>query len=77
MNLIIEIAKGYGRDYITPEDVAEALQRYPNVSGVRLDLLEVLGKRTGFGVEDWSLCAFIAWKGGPTDGNEDNGKGAK
>lgn len=64
MNLITEIAKKHGRDYITPEDVSETINRYPNINNIRLDVLEVLGKQTGFGAEDPGLCAFIAWKGG-------------
>jgi hypothetical protein len=64
MNCIIEIAKTEGRDYITPEDVADALKKF-DVNKVRLDVLEVLGKQVGFGAEDCGLCAFVAWEGKP------------
>ena len=62
MNCIVEIAKKHQRDYITPEDVSEALGSHePNK--MRLDTLEVLGRTAGAGAEDSSLCAFVAWKG--------------
>lgn len=67
MNSIIEIAKKHGRDYITPEDVTEALKRSRFSSQkIRLEVLEVLGKQTECGAEDSSLCAFVAWKGKST-----------
>jgi len=62
MNCVTTIAEKYKRDYITPEDVSEALTQYP-VMDVRLDVLEVLAQQANFGAEDSSLCAFIAWKG--------------
>jgi predicted ATP-dependent protease len=64
VNSIIEIAQKNKRDYITPEDVSEALKlsRFSS-NKVRLEVLEVLGEITGFGVEDPGLCAFVAWKG--------------
>jgi len=54
----------HGRTYITPEDVSKALKqiRFPSAK-VRLEVLEVLARQTEYGVEDWSLCAFIAWRG--------------
>lgn len=66
MNNIVEISKKYNRDYITPEDVAEALKACKDsseIDKVRLDVLEVLGNTAGVGVEDRSLCAFVAWEG--------------
>lgn len=60
VNCIIEIAKKNKRNYITPEDVIDALKDN-DTTKVRYDLLEVLGKQTGFGVEDYGLCAFNAW----------------
>ena len=64
MNSIIGIAKKHGRNYITPEDVSEALKASRFSSNrVRLEILEVLAKQTDYGAEDSSLCAFIAWKG--------------
>ena len=59
---VTRIAKNQGRDYITPEDVSEALKKIPR-ERVRLDVLAILGKQAGFGAEDPSLCAFVAWKG--------------
>ena len=61
-NSITPIAVAEGRNCITPEDVSEALSRSPP-DKVRLDVLEVIGKQTGFGAEDANLCAFIAWRG--------------
>jgi len=64
MNSITEIAKKYGRDYITPEDVREAFKKSRFSSQrVRLEVLEVLAKQTEYGAEDSSLCAFVAWNG--------------
>ena len=64
MNSVIEIAKKYQRDYITPEDVSEALKKSRFSSQrVRLEVLEVLAKQTEYGAEDSSLCAFVAWRG--------------
>jgi hypothetical protein len=62
MNCVTEIAKTDGRDYITPEDVNEALRRH-DISKVRLDVLEVLGRHAGFGAEDAGLCAYVAFIG--------------
>lgn len=63
MNTVIEIAKKHRRNYITPEDVTEALESDVSDSKIQRDVLEVLGNTAGFGAEDSSLCAFIAWKG--------------
>lgn len=64
INSVIEIAKKHQRNYITPEDVSEALKlsRFSSWK-VRLEVLEVLAKQTEYGAEDPSLCAFVAWKG--------------
>jgi hypothetical protein len=64
-NLLILKAAAHRRSYITPEDVSETLAEGANPDKVRLDLLELLGGQTETGVEDKSLCAFIAWKGVP------------
>lgn len=61
-NTVTAIAQSKGRNYITPEDVNDALQDSP-ADTVRLDVLAVLGKQTKFGAEDYGLCAFIAWRG--------------
>jgi len=67
MNSIIEIAKKHGRNYITPEDISEALKLSRlSADKVRIEVLEILGKQTEYGVEDSSLCAFVAWKGKST-----------
>lgn len=65
MNCVTGIAKAEGRDYITPEDVGDALKKF-DADKVRLDVLEVLGKQAGFGAEDKGLCAFVAWEGKKT-----------
>jgi len=49
-----------GRLYITPEDVSDALRLGEMPSAVALDVLRVIGKQTSCGIEDASLCAFIA-----------------
>ncbi len=61
---VTRIAIKNGRKYITPEDVADALKTNP-IDRVRLNVLAILGKQAGFGVEDPGLCAFVAWKGEP------------
>lgn len=66
MNCVTEIAQLDGRGYITPEDVSAALEKH-GADRVRLDVLKVLGKQTAFGAEDSGLCAFIAWRGTPTE----------
>ena len=66
MNSVIEIAKKHGRKYITPEDITEALENDCPETKIQLDVLQVLGNITGYGAEDKSLCAFVAWKGNST-----------
>ena len=66
VNSVTVIAASKSRDYITPEDVSQALRMETNTDKVRRDVLEVLGKQTTFGAEDAGLCAFIAWRGTPT-----------
>lgn len=64
MNIITAIAKEAGRDYITPEDVQRAHNEHrddPHL--VRIDLLEILGRQTEFGAEDFALCAFVGFSG--------------
>jgi hypothetical protein len=57
---VLSIARGNGREYITPEDVGEALKvGVPRVD-VMAQVLRVLGRIEGSGAEDWSLCAFVA-----------------
>ena len=54
-------AKTSGRDYITPEDVQDV------IGGARAERLElwgellaIVGKQRGLGVEDTGLCCFLA-----------------
>lgn len=61
VNCVMELARTDGRDYMTPEDVENALRNGVSPEVVRLAVLEVLGKKLG--AEDYSLCAFIAWRG--------------
>ncbi len=59
---VTRIAQKSGRDYITPEDVGDALRTVP-LERVRRDVLAVLAHQTDFGAEDSGLCAFVAWDG--------------
>lgn len=62
-NHVAHIAKKkYKRNYITPEDITEALETVSEEM-VRLNVLEVLGECSGFGAEDGKLCAWVAFKG--------------
>ncbi len=61
MNVLIELANQDDRDYITPEDVGDALKEN-KVEKVMVDLLEIIAGQVGKGCEDTSLCAFVAWK---------------
>lgn len=63
INSLITIATKNGRDYVTPEDVDEAFKSGIEANIVRLEVLQIIGKQTEFGIEDSSLCAFIAYKG--------------
>lgn len=63
LNIVTNIAKDNGRDYITPEDVAEAVKRHgQEMLAIQRAILEVISRTTEFGIEDASLCAFIAIK---------------
>lgn len=59
---VTRFADKYGRHYITPEDVLEAL-KVASKETVRKDVLAVIGRQTAYGAEDASLCAFNAWAG--------------
>ena len=64
MNIVTKIANDDGRDYITPEDVQQAMNDHRNdPHSVRIDVLEVIGKQTTYGIEDPGLCAFVAFSG--------------
>lgn len=60
---IFAIAKAKGREYITPEDVTDSFDSGYPAERVRMDVLRTLGRVSGFGAEDESLCAFVASKG--------------
>ena len=64
-NVFVAIAKRCNREYITPEDVSNAL-RDGHLDCIREDLLGVIGEQFDLGVEDIGLCAYIAWRGIPT-----------
>ena len=59
VNLLKEIARKHGRDYITPEDVGEAMASHP-AARVQWHLLAAFGGRHDVGCEDARLMAFIA-----------------
>lgn len=64
LNTVTKIANDAGRDYITPEDVQQAMKEHRNdPHRVRIDVLEVLGKQTAYGAEDSGLCSFVAFSG--------------
>lgn len=62
---LIEIASTHKRDYITPEDVQDAIDAGADRLSLWGDLLEILGGK-GAGAEDWSLCCYIAHRLEPT-----------
>lgn len=62
VNSLARLARKDGRDYVTPEDVTEALKTYPK-DKVRLDILQILAGGSGYGAEDETLCAFVAFQG--------------
>jgi hypothetical protein len=56
-------ARKGGRDYVTPEDIQDAINRSLDSSGrliaIQAEVLLALSKRQ---CEDWSLCASVAYK---------------
>jgi hypothetical protein len=58
-NCIIKIAVAAKRDYVTPEDIEEAL-KIADPNTVMRDALALLGDNTGYGVEDRRLFAQLA-----------------
>jgi hypothetical protein len=62
-NDVAGIANMNGKTYITPEDVTKAFEDGIDENKVRLDVLEILSGGTGFGVEDKSATAFVAFEG--------------
>lgn len=67
---VISRAEAAGREYITPEDVQDAIDAGEPIADIRLDVLGVIGKALGMGAEDASLCAFLAWNNQPTTDEE-------
>ena len=61
-NCVAMIAFKDDRDYIAPEDVHDAFKDN-SVDKVRKDVLEILADSSGFGVEDRSLTAWVAFEG--------------
>lgn len=67
---VTTLAANRSQDYITPEDVGEAMDAarksptdpFHAVAEVRREVLAVLGRTEGWGAEDASLCAFVAAK---------------
>ena len=51
------------RDYITPEDIGDAIDDGIERTVLWGEVLEALGDKR---VEDWSCCALVAWKFEPT-----------
>jgi len=62
MKTIFDIAKAEGRDYVTPEDISDSIKSGCPKETLQSDVLKLLGRQAGFGAEDSSLCAFIAWR---------------
>lgn len=48
------------RDYITPEDITDAIDHDPNKKHRDFITVTVLHAMSKKAVEDWSLCAFVA-----------------
>lgn len=60
--ILTSIAEQHGRNYVTPEDVSEALASHALKYLIRMEVLALIGAQSKYGIEDASLCAFIAWK---------------
>ena len=52
-----DLAKADGRDYITPEDVSDAIEKGQSQTDVWLEVLQAVEAKAA---EDASLCAFLA-----------------
>lgn len=62
MTKLAEIAAANDRDYITPEDVQDAINAGADRLELYVELLNIIGKQSGLGVEDVGLACFIAAK---------------
>lgn len=61
MNMLVNLARAGGRDYIMPEDIEEAMAGLG--LDIEMDFLEILGNQVpGIGVEDASCCAFVLFQ---------------
>ena len=61
LNCILPFAKLNQRNYIVPEDITSALVGNSHIQ-VMKDFLQILAAQR-VGIEDKSLCAYLAWKG--------------
>lgn len=61
--IVSSLARSHGREYITPEDIGDALKSGADETLVRLEVLAHLGNQTSFGCEDSGCCAFVAYGG--------------
>jgi hypothetical protein len=59
MNMLVNLAKAAGRDYITPEDIDEAMQGLG--LDIEMDFLEILAGQVEISIEDTDGCAFVLW----------------
>jgi len=55
-----QIARSAGRDYITPEDIHDAIESGIEKEKLQDEVLLILGGVAGFGAEDAECCAFVA-----------------
>ena len=53
-------AEAASRDYVTPEDVQAAIHDRAPLVALWGELIAILAKQRGLGVEDASLCCFNA-----------------
>lgn len=60
MTSLVEIAKAKGQDYVGPEDVQEAIDAGVSKLDLWEELLGILGGQIDLGLEDKSLCCFVA-----------------
>ena len=60
---LTSIAEQHGRNYVTPEDVSEALDSHASKDLIRMEVLALVGRQSKYGIEDAGLCACIAWRG--------------
>jgi len=54
-------AEEQSRDYMTPEDISDAIAAGAKAETLHPIVLEALSQKS---CEDWSLCAFVAYRMG-------------